>query len=133
MPSVLGVDVAGILGSTVGAAASDATLRRATQQGRISGQATRGTQVVFDDYPCKAYSKEYSSGEIDGDRVRAGDRKIGVYAITLLDDSGAQIVPREGDRIVLEEEDLGVVEYSIIGVPGRGTGGARYIVQGRRA
>lgn len=129
-PSVFGVDVAGMLGGTVGASASDATFHRATSLGPTPGAATSGTNVVFDDFPCKGYVRAFDDGEIDEDRILVTDRKIGIYASTLLDDAGDAIVPKAGDRVTIAEEGLEPQSFSVVGVL-RGTAAARYVLHGR--
>lgn len=131
MPSVMGVNVRGILGATVGAKASDATLSRTTSLGRTPGAATSGTNVTSDDYPCKGYVSSYTDEEVDGDGIKASDRKITIYAETLRDEGDALIVPQQGDRVTIAEDGLDPETYRVLDV-GRGTAGARYILHGRK-
>lgn len=131
MPSVGGVKVARILAAVVGKPASEATLTRVTPGTRTSGQSTSGTNPTSDDYPCKGYVRSYSNSEVDGDRIRASDRIIGIYGDTLRDDAGDLLVPLEGDRVTIAEEGLAPETYAVIDV-GRGTAGARYLLHGRK-
>lgn len=129
---LMGVDVRGILGATVAPSDNDATLSKRTQLGRTPGRAAEGTNLTFDDYPCKAYVKKYGLDEIDGDRIQAEDRMIGIYAETLVDDDGGYIVPVVGDQITVTESGFDAMTYTIIAMPDGGAGAAHYVVQGRR-
>lgn len=129
---LMGVDVRGIFGGTVAPTDNDATLSKRTQTGRTPGRAAEGTNLVFDDYPCKAYVKKYGLEEIDGDRIQAEDRLIGIYAEGLVDDDGNYIVPSDGDQITLMEPGFEPMTYTLIGMPDGGAGAGHYVIQGRR-
>lgn len=131
MPSVAGVDVSGLLGGIVGAGASDATLTRVTRGARTANMSTSGTNPTSDDYPCKGYVRSFEQSEIDGDRVRVDDRKIGLYADSLRDDDGDLLMPEAKDRVTIAEEGQPAKTYAVIAILSRGTAGAHYILHGR--
>lgn len=130
MPKIMGVNVAGILGGTLGATAPNATLTRVEPGTRTAGEASSGTNPTTTTFSCRAYMAEYKDDVIDGETIETGDRKICIYSTTLRDNDGDLVRPRVDDLIEIAEEDGETAEYRIVRV-GRGTANARYVVQGR--
>lgn len=123
--SLFGVDIASELHSAFAGGLLPATLARTAPGTRNPSALAGGTTVgaTTATYPCEGICDSYTQREIDGTRVRIGDRKILLLAKSLPD----AVDPQPGDSITIEGRAWSVVNVD------RDPAAATFTCQGRQA
>lgn len=123
MPDIFGVDIAAAVGDALGDQLPEVRLTRRTESTRTDGQLTGGKTVKEKNHNTVGIVEEYSEGQIDGEIVKMGDRKLLIIAANL----PTGVVPQPGDRARTEN-----VIYDVVAVK-RDPAAATYTLQVRRA
>lgn len=110
MPNIFGIDIAGIVDSSLTAAGGllPATLHSVTQGTRANGAIASGTNPTETAYPCKGIVSDYAVGQINGFLIQAGDRKVLLVGKSI---AGGTVEPKPSDRVTIEGRT-----YSVVGV-----------------
>lgn len=119
---LFGIDIAAEVHKEVSKGLLDATLHSIVP-GTPGADLTAGNNPVTTDHACKGFVDEYSEKLVDGNRIRAGDKKILLIGNSI---NGGATVPKAGDGVTIEGE-----RYDIVGVPQRDPAAATYVLQGR--
>lgn len=118
MPSLFGLDIAGLVASSLGGHLLPATLTVVTAGARGS-DPTAGTNPTQVSHACRGVLEDYATRTIDGTMVRVGDRRALLLGGTL----PAGVVPKPGDTVTIEGATFNVVRVE------RDPAGAAYVCQ----
>jgi len=77
---------------------TDATLIKVAPGSRTPGSLAGGTNPTTTNYACKGFVSSFESGRIDGTIVKAQDRLISIFAVSL----PPGIQPQPNDKITIE-------------------------------
>jgi len=105
-PNIFGVDLAGKVNDALGPLVFDLTLTVVTPGTRVG--ITDGTQPSEVTYTVKGFVSEYKDGEIDGEIIKEGDRKVSILGGSL----SSGIVPKPNDKITIGGETKRIVRIS---------------------
>lgn len=123
MASIFGIDVPGVVSTTMGAARGsegDCVLIVVTQ-GALDADPTKGYAKSETSYPCKGGIADYEESEIDGAKILEGDRKVTLYGGSL---GGA--VPEPNHKVTVEGATYRIIKTK------RTPLGSKYVCQVRR-
>ena len=121
MTGWFGLDFAGIVGSKLDPACTDAMLHVVSEGVASPAALAYGSDDTEEDVPCRGYLANYDDHLIDGTNVLAGDRLVVLMASSL-----HSVTPAIDDRVTIEN-----ATYEIIKVD-RDPGSATYELQARR-
>src|SRR3990167_4445684 len=122
MTRIFGVDLPAVFAGTFRGQTQSATLIRIEPGTRTSGALTAGTNPTSTSYTAEGLVEFYTAKEVDGDRIKVGDRKIALFGSTI---EGAQ-VPEPNDQITIDGSTYLVVDV------GYDYAAAIYTCQGRK-
>lgn len=123
---MMGVDLPGLLNSTLGQDAKSATLTKYTPGTPTPGKLIDGTNPTATDYPCRGWVESYDAEDIDGTLIRVNDRRISILSRSIV---GA--VPAPNDKITIADVDGTSRAFTVIGPVQSGPSGAIFVCQGR--
>ena len=117
-------DIAELVGAAIPAAGltRDATLIKVTDGTSAPGQVSGVGNPTFESFNVQGIVSDYSTYEMTNTLIKAGDRKVKLFAATIA--GGA--VPEPGDRIIIEG-----ITLVIVGPIERDAASAVYTCQGR--
>lgn len=102
---LFGVDISGIVASSMGSGLPVITLRKKTPGTRTDGSLTAGTNPKTTTATARGFVDTYKDSQVNGTTIKRGDR----YATILGDTISPAIIPEPGDEIVAANS-LGVSE-----------------------
>lgn len=97
MPTLFGVDIAGIMARELGPKVLSLTLTTYTPGARTSGQLSGGTNPTSANVSGRGWTEDYREGQVDGDVVKVGDRKVCILGSTI-----GTTVPAVGMVVTIE-------------------------------
>lgn len=101
---LFGVDVAKEVAKGMASGLLPVTLTVVTP-GTRGTPITAGTNPTRVGYPCRGLVEDYSEGQIDGEFVLQGDRRVMILGGTLPDG----VVPKGGDEVTIQNRTYGIV------------------------
>ena len=119
---LFGVDIAGIVNSSMAQGLLPATLTKITLGDRTTGSLTGGKAKIETAYTCRGFIDVYTDKQMDGTIIKAGDRKI----LLIGDSVQGGAVPDVNDKITIEGRT-----FKIVGPVKRDPAAATYECQGR--
>lgn len=122
MPSLFGIDIAGIVNAELGPGLLPATLQVVTPGSRDPLNVTSGTNPTVVEYSCRGVLEDYDDRQIDGELILRGDRKVLLLGKSI---GGGAVEPKPGDQVTIEGRT-----FSVIGVT-RDPAAATYTLQVR--
>jgi len=96
MPTLFGVDIAGIINRELGPKLLPLTLTGYTAGTRTVGQLSGGTNPTSSTATGRGFTEDYSEGQIDGDTVKVGDRKVVILGASV------SLIPAPGMTVTIE-------------------------------
>lgn len=105
---LFGVDISGAIKKHVGPGVLAATLERRAPGTRTTGALTAGTQPTSTTHTARGYTEEYAEGQIDGTRVRVGDRIVALVG----DSITPYVIPRPEDSVTISGRTYKIVRVT---------------------
>lgn len=104
MPDLFGLDIATIVHDAFKGQLVEATLKSVAEGTRTAGNLAAGRALTFTDHVTEGILSDYTDFQVDGTRIRRGDRKVLLLAKPLL-----AVVPKTEDQIVIEGATFNVI------------------------
>lgn len=108
MPSLFGIDIAGIIGDNLGPGLLPATLIKVTPGTRTPGSLTGGANATTASYSARGILVEYDDKEIDGTLVVKGDKQVLLLGATI----ASSKIPVPGDSVTIEGYTYNIIKVS---------------------